>query len=99
MNIALKSLLVGKYGFQVAACKALDLSEWRLTRIIHGWENARPEEIEALTNKFGIDAIASVFANKKLKKRKPDPVESSPWDGKEARDPDFDREDNLGEQG
>jgi len=64
MNIALKGLLVGKYGSQVAACKALNFSEWRLTRIIHGWENARPEEIEALTNTFGKDAIASVLGSR-----------------------------------
>ena len=61
MNYSLKGLFVSKYGSKVAACKALRLSEWRMSRVIHGWEELRPDEVEILTSAFGDEVVSSVI--------------------------------------
>ena len=53
MNFKLKGALVTQFGSQIAAAKALGLSEWRLSRIVQGWDTPRADEIERLSGALG----------------------------------------------
>lgn len=53
MNFKLKGALVTQFGSQIAAAKAIGLSEWRLSRIVRGWDQPRADEIEKLSGALG----------------------------------------------
>ena len=64
MNTALKAALIKEFGSQTAAAKALGLSEWRLSRIVRGWDRPREKEIKALAQAIGKKEVAKLIAAK-----------------------------------
>ena len=55
MNRELKSKIVLVYGCQAAAAPDLGMNERRLSRIIHGYEQPRAEEVKAMREKLGVE--------------------------------------------
>ncbi len=53
MNFRLKAVLIESFGSQTGAAKALKLSEWRLSRIIRGWDQPHDNEIDILAKALG----------------------------------------------
>ena len=68
-NNAFMGLLVSKYGSKVGACKKLKLTEWRMSRVINGWDELRPDEIEKLNTAFGEDVVNSVVLKRERDNR------------------------------
>ena len=65
-----KAVLIELFGSQVAAARALGISEWKLSRIIRGWNEPSESERIALTR-----ALGEKVATRILKVR---PHETSP---------------------
>ena len=61
MNFELKGALVTQFGSQIAAAKALGLSEWRLSRIVQGWDQPRGDEIERLAGALGVKKLSKIL--------------------------------------
>lgn len=53
MNLPFKAALIGKFGSQISAARTMELSEWRLSRIVNGWDMPREDEMEILANALG----------------------------------------------
>jgi len=68
-NNAFMGLFVSKYGSKAVGCKELQLSEWRMSRVIHGLEKLRPDEIEKLNRAFGEEVISSVIVKPEVDNR------------------------------
>jgi len=63
MNFKLKGALISEYGSQSAAAKRLrtacpGLTERRLSRLIHGFEAPRPEEVRVIREKLGVELVS-----------------------------------------
>ena len=52
MNRRLKARLIEQFGSQAEALRLLGISEWRLSRIVRGWDRPQPEGMEALKRVF-----------------------------------------------
>ena len=57
-NRKLKAAVVLEYGSQVEAARALGWSESRLSRLINGWIEPRPEDVQLIQQKFGVELSA-----------------------------------------
>ena len=53
-NLKLKAALILHYGSQAAASKALGVSERRLSRLIHGYDEPSPKEVKII-EKLGVE--------------------------------------------
>jgi len=63
-NIRLKGVLVERFGSQCAAAPALGISEWRLSRIIRGWNAPSELEREAFTRVLGEKVASRVLKDR-----------------------------------
>ena len=61
MNYILKGALVEKFGSQCAAARALGLREWRLSRIVRGWDAPRCDELETFSRVLGQAVVDKAF--------------------------------------
>jgi len=57
-NRELKAAVVFEFGSQVRAARALGLSESRLSRLINGLVEPRPEDARIIRDKLGVDLKA-----------------------------------------
>jgi hypothetical protein len=55
MDLNLKGALIAKYGSQTSASRDLGIRESRLSRLIRGHEKPRPEEIQIVREKLGVE--------------------------------------------
>ena len=55
MNFDLKIALVKQFGSQVRAARALEIAESRLSHLVNGHREPKPEEREILKAKLGAD--------------------------------------------
>jgi len=53
MNLPFKAALIGKFGSQISAARKMDLSEWRISRIVNGWDAPREDEMKVLADALG----------------------------------------------
>ena len=60
-NFRLKAVLIERYGSQCAAAPVLGISEWRLSRIIRGWNEPSQIERAALARVLGLKVVNSVL--------------------------------------
>jgi Helix-turn-helix len=54
-NRKLKAAIVFEFGSQVRAARALGLSESRLSRLINGLIEPRPEDTQIIRDKLGVE--------------------------------------------
>jgi transcriptional regulator with XRE-family HTH domain len=57
-NRKLKAAIVFEFGSQVRAARALGLSESRLSRLVNGLVEPRPEDAQIIRDKLGVDLKA-----------------------------------------
>jgi hypothetical protein len=61
VNLRLKGAVIAEFGSQAAAARTLravgcsGMNERRLSRIIHGYEQPRPEEARIIRERFGLE--------------------------------------------
>jgi len=61
VNLKLKGALISQFGSQAAAARGLraagcsGMNERRLSRLIHGYDAPRPEDIRIIREKLGVE--------------------------------------------
>src|SRR5215510_2882602 len=64
IDFKLKGAFISEFGSQAAAAKALKaagclgMNERRLSRLIHGYDKPRPEEVRIIRERLGIDVAS-----------------------------------------
>ena len=64
MNYNLKAALVQRFGSQVAASRALGITEWKLSRLIRGWDAPSEDELSTFARVLGDRETQNIFAEK-----------------------------------
>ena len=66
MNFGFKAALIERFGSQIGAARATGLSEWRVSRIVQGWDEPRENEMELLGKALGNKRLRKLLRQKSI---------------------------------